>query len=251
MPNWIKNKILVGKPEFMEELQKRYEGSNERFDFNKVIPMPDGLDVECGSKGDDGLMLYMAKINPKCSFYGTKEDKVSEVEYKKLLKNINSHLLMNKITRMTKKEVAELSSCYKDKIGEVIALGQKMVTNVKNYGSINWYDWSIKNWGTKWNSSETIWEEKDVIFETAWEPALPVVMELSKQNPKMRIALLYSDEDIGDHVGYMLVTGGRIDYQGTFEDGSRDAYKLAFELWGCENEYRYDNKKGRYVYNEQ
>ena len=76
-------------------------------------------------------------------------------------------------------------------------------------------------------------------------------MELSKQNPKMRIALLYSDEGIGNHVGYMLLTGGHVDYEGTFPDQSRDAYKLAFELWGCENEYRYDNKKGRYVYNEQ
>tara|TARA_R100001143_G_scaffold41003_1_gene37294 strand:- start:492 stop:959 length:468 start_codon:yes stop_codon:yes gene_type:complete len=41
------------------------------------------------------------------------------------------------------------------------------------YGFDNWYDWSINNWGTKWNSCNTEVElNKNVLnytFETAWD----------------------------------------------------------------------------------
>ena len=51
------------------------------------------------------------------------------------------------------------------------------------YGENNWYDWSYKNWGTKWNSdSSECWElsENELIYSclTAWCPCKPVIEKL-------------------------------------------------------------------------
>ncbi len=41
------------------------------------------------------------------------------------------------------------------------------------YGADNWYDWSINNWGTKWNAIDTEVEQRDGTliyrFDTAWD----------------------------------------------------------------------------------
>ena len=55
----------------------------------------------------------------------------------------------------------------------------------EKYGSNNWYDWSINNWGTKWNSCESVITYKDeedlhYVFQTAWSPAIPVIKKLAE-----------------------------------------------------------------------
>jgi hypothetical protein len=41
------------------------------------------------------------------------------------------------------------------------------------YGADDWYDWSVNNWGTKWNSVDTEVEQRDGTliyrFNTAWD----------------------------------------------------------------------------------
>lgn len=250
MPNWIKNRILVGKPELMEAIRAKYDNEGQ-LDLSKIKSMPKELSIECGSKSDDGVNLYVTKVDPECGFYGSEKDKISSSEVKKLIKELSKHLFASNAKSLTEEEVNELREAYKDKFPEVESLGEAKISNIRKFGALNWYEWSIKNWGTKWNASNTAWDSKNVTFETAWDPALPAIIELSKQNPNIRMAVLYSDEDIGSHVGYMLLTGGRIDYEGTFPDQSRDAYKLAFDLWGCGDEYRYDEKEGTYKRKEE
>lgn len=44
----------------------------------------------------------------------------------------------------------------------------------KKYGKKNWYDWSIDNWGTKWNATTDYINIDDdrisIRFSTAWAP---------------------------------------------------------------------------------
>ena len=45
------------------------------------------------------------------------------------------------------------------------------IDNLKNYGSKDWYDWCVKNWGTKWNACGTEFDESNptqIKFDTAW-----------------------------------------------------------------------------------
>lgn len=51
------------------------------------------------------------------------------------------------------------------------------------YEKNNWYDWSIKNWGTKWNSIDPEVDGDDIRFYTAWSPCEPVIAALAKRFP--------------------------------------------------------------------
>lgn len=83
----------------------------------------------------------------------------------------------------------------------------------KLYGENNWYDWSITNWGTKWNSygydNFDITENADTIsFLTAWSAPHPVLEKLSEMFPAVKISHEWADEDIGYNCGRREYYGG-------------------------------------------
>ena len=97
MPNWIKNKVIVKNREVVDEIISSFTTFNEeykelQFDFNKIIPMPKDLEIEFSTKSDDGLLLYLTKINGNITYLGTKEDKLDTKEYNYLISKINEHL---------------------------------------------------------------------------------------------------------------------------------------------------------------
>jgi len=76
----------------------------------------------------------------------------------------------------------------------------------KEHGTDNWYDWSINNWGTKWNSysCETVEIEDDYVvyeFETAWGPPTGVIEALREQCPDFHVSAFY-DEPAMEIGGY-------------------------------------------------
>lgn len=257
MPNFVKNKIIVGNVNYGKRLVEKYSSLNEEegkleFDFNKVIKMPEELQIEFSTKSDDALSLYLTKINPEVKYYGAPQEKVDKASYDKFVEEVSKTTTKTNFT-LSEDDIYRVLDKYKEE-SKLLALGERQVKNLLNYNALNWYDWSIKNWGTKWNASEFEVQDdfKSLLFETAWDPAIEVMLEISRQNPDIRFAFLWSDEDIGAHLGYMLLQGGRIDYKGTFEDFSVDAYKLAFSLWGheCESNYEYSEEEGTYVYKD-
>jgi|GEM_PF-607275 len=251
MPNWVKNKVIVGQPKYIDEIRaahatKGSDGTEECFDFNTVIPMPREMNIEFGSRSDDGLCLYATELDPRADYLGARENKLSPREMEQFRRKFNGRLLVSEDFFLSKEQVDDLRRKYGKDFAKIIALGKQMSDNVDKYGAMNWYEWSIKNWGTKWNSADTEWNDTSFTFDTAWDPATPVIVEMSKMHPDIRMAFLYSDENIGSHTGYMLLTGGRIDKEGSFPDQSPDAYKEAFDLWGCEDEYRFNEETGTY-----
>lgn len=256
MPNYVKNKIIVGRKDYIKRLTDKYcelnSDTNElEFDFNKVIQMPKDLQIEFSSKSDEALCLYLTRINPNVLYYGTNEDKISDTRYQELIKKLTEKLLMNHDFTLKEASIAKLLNKYHE--DELLELGNKQVSNLKEYGAINWYEWSINNWGTKWNASnfEVLDDYTAICFETAWNPAIPVVLEISRQNPNIKFAYLYSDEAIGSHVGYMLMHSGKVDFKGEFDDFTFDAYKLAFDLWGCEDDYIFDERINNFILKDE
>lgn len=250
MPNWIRNKLIVSNT-FISELQKYHckydEFNNIYFDFNTVIKLPKELEIEISSKSYDGLKLYLAKINPSFKEYGEKKDKWIIDEYSSLIDKLKKTRCFFDNFLIDQNEIKAIITKYKDNINEVEELGRKMIQNYKDYQYMNWYDWCVDKWGTKWNSYNTKIGFNYLMFDTAWNPPIPLIIKLSKLHPNIKMALLYSNENIGYQTGFMLITNGTVDLEGTFKDESIDAYKLAFDLWDCGDSYRYDEGIGTYV----
>lgn len=70
------------------------------------------------------------------------------------------------------------------------------------YSKNNWYDWSVANWGTKWNAygfdPDTDYsKEKELRFLTAWSAPHPILEKLAKMFPDVKLEHEWADEDNG------------------------------------------------------
>lgn len=69
---------------------------------------------------------------------------------------------------------------------------------------LNWYNWNVANWGTKWDaydvhgtlvhSTSTNTNHLRYRFNTAWSPPVPVVEAMMRMFPELQFSLRYEDE---------------------------------------------------------
>lgn len=71
---------------------------------------------------------------------------------------------------------------------------------VEATGFTSWYDWSIENWGTKWdvnpNEVDQLGDQEDYLelhFNTAWSPPVPWVKALREAFPDAEITAFYDE----------------------------------------------------------
>lgn len=106
------------------------------------------------------------------------------------------------------------------------------------YGERNWYDWSIKNWGTKWNAYGNVGDlgvkAPDMIcFTTAWAAPHKVISKLAQMNPDLEVEHYWADEDLGFNCGKRVYVGGEVKslYMPNF---GRDSQEFAAAVLGEE-----------------
>jgi hypothetical protein len=102
----------------------------------------------------------------------------------------------------------------------------------KKYGADNWYDWSINNWGTKWNAYEIYVVDDQVEFQTAWSTPFRAMVKLSEAFPDVVISVRYYDEDFGANVGEYELRNGQLEDENVPDNGSEEAYRLAIDIGG-------------------
>jgi hypothetical protein len=85
---------------------------------------------------------------------------------------------------------------------------EEELIELNKIGYFNWYDWSNKCWGTKWNAYDVVRSEDRVQFDTAWGCPYPVIEALSEKFPYETIKVLYADEDIGSNCGAFIIKNG-------------------------------------------
>ena len=74
----------------------------------------------------------------------------------------------------------------------------KRYINIKLYGHDNWYNWSIANWGTKWDACEPHIDNNDinffsVSFDTAWSPPIDWIDNIMEDFPDLCFELEYDE----------------------------------------------------------
>lgn len=149
-----------------------------------------------------------------------------------------------------KLNLASLKRRHKEDYKEIIELGQMALNNLAKYGATDWYEWSLKNWGCKWNASNTyLSQDRKVIeFETPWAPCIPIIVALSKKYPELEITYEYAEEQIAYYTGMMVIKGGEIIMDICEDEFSKEAYERYFDLWGEDDSYEYDKTIDNYRY---
>lgn len=228
MPNHITNIVEFDctNEEFLEiaEFLRAEEEPLGSVDFNKLIPMPSSLDVESRFNKDGMIGAYKKFLK----YRGDDNDITLE-------KYANKHDIK-----------------YND-----LLLGEQYYENEKRYGAADWYDWRIKNWGSKWNAYDTtpIYNDSKILrFCTAWNCVMPVIMELSRQFPDIIISYGWADENIGYNVGSCVIVDGNFLKSFTPVGGSKMAYELTASImdWSLEDMgYVYSEETGTYEYEEE
>ena len=82
------------------------------------------------------------------------------------------------------------------------------------YGRDNWYDWSIENWGTKWDiNGKLIHKDKECLqyeFDSAWSPPIEWLKKVSKVFPDLYFELEYSEPNM-DFAGTAQAHDGELE----------------------------------------
>lgn len=125
----------------------------------------------------------------------------------------------------------------------------------EQYGSANWYDWSIAHWGTKWNSygypdnTAKDFDGSTIAFDTAWSSPEPVIAALAEKYPSLSFEHKWADENFGYNVGAREYENGEEVYSNLPSGGSKEALELASEIHGEsieERGYLYNETTGKY-----
>jgi len=226
------------------EPEKEQKEIEYEFDFNKLIPRPEDLNI-----ASDGLSMllendYMMSYNLKEWVQTTSQDEIDALTPSNLKEKLYAIPVDDRVQKMLE-EYPE--SKYENFI--------KSLRNYRKYGHATWYDWSIQNWGTKWNHYQFAKvNDNEFYFQTAWSHCTPVMIALSKKFPLILFDISYADEDKGYNFGHYKIKAMEItDLSDTLpEAGSREAMKFAcdvqgvnFEQWikDIEEEDEYDLKE--------
>lgn len=137
MPNHVTNVIkmqgITNLPLFTEEDGIR------RFDFNKLIQMPESLNIESGGMENDSIVYFLTE---RCTIpLICLDDNKKEIISKTVAHNFFGDEWVQAVFNRA------MESACQQKINEteLYELGEKYVQNYLKYGYTTWYDWCIEN----------------------------------------------------------------------------------------------------------
>lgn len=231
MPNNIQNVLFV-KSTTREELDSflnAIKGEDEVIDFNTIVPMPQEIkNTESSTSADNALAYYLKKAN--------KEDE---------FKSYNKF----RFPRFFNDNIENLSEQEKD---ELFKVGERYFNIAKTYGYLNWYDWSLGNWGTKWNAYESCMNEPTetsvtLYFQTAWSGVPMLVSMLVEKFPNLSFEYKFADEDRGYNCGVGQGNNGEFEFD-YLEGGTDSSYETYRECWGFDETEFFKGKDGSWYF---
>ena len=191
----ITNRLLfVGNAERINELFEDIKSDKDgigTLDFNKLIPMPEELNIECSSAADRGLAQYKVFV--------------SEYMFSKGLKQIDY------LNIPEESELLHLKY-YKNISKEEWELGKKAYRNQIKYGARDWYHWAIQNWGLKCNAYGFKTPEKrepnKISFDTPDYAPHRIIWMIAEKYPDIEITHEWTSEALGTYCGSKIYRNG-------------------------------------------
>lgn len=112
---------LSGEQKRIDDLLKSVKGEDSVLDFNKIIPMPESLNIECGSRTDRGLKAYKDFVYVY-TFAGTEEKDLLNIPKEK-------EAAFLRVRQNIRRDEWEL--------------GRTAFQNEQKYGAPTWYQWAV------------------------------------------------------------------------------------------------------------
>jgi Ferredoxin-like domain in Api92-like protein len=199
MPNHVTTRCLVSGPDAsVKQFRKRafrIEDGETIFDFNAFVTMPAVIrETKSGSASDQGavlLCIVQDRAPPAgCSSFGTDRGKLRDATVKHMREELG-------MPKATLKQVAE---AWLAKHPEYAVEGEKQLRAIAETGFPDWYEWSIRHWGTKWNAYHfRIITERplEFVFDTAWDFPEPVFKAIAEAFPNLTFRCSCFDEGWG------------------------------------------------------
>lgn len=218
MPNHIKNIItLKGDEQKIREMLEEIQYDELELgtvDFNKIIPMPESLNVESGSRTDKGIEMVKTYLENM-----PEEQSDKEGTYDEFFEDLRSHS-------------AEISDEEEKKIWNI---GVTAVENLHKYGAPTWYEWCTNNWGTKWNAygydeGTDYSASGNLHFQTAWSAPHPVIKKLAQMYPDIIFEHEWANEDIGVNCGRKCYSNGECTEE-YCPESEKDGIEFACRIW--------------------
>ena len=204
MPNWCENELYISGPDVRRVLEAiKGENKDDVIDFDKIIPMPDSLKLISGGGRDVAIALAQWRRGDDSGLKAILEWPFVKGNGITSLDDLPQGLL--RLYGFTATSFMEEGGDAKRPLTleEVIQYGEVYLQNQEKYGAMDWYDWSIEKWGTKWNARDSelfAYEragEVEIAFETAWSPPLPVIKALGRMFPDHSFRLKYNEPGVG------------------------------------------------------
>lgn len=208
MPNYCINRVsLLGKHEEVERIFAHTKSNTSVFDFQKIVPMPESIKQTIhGSVGFASEAAWIYQNQQKIT------------NYMAWLMERNEWML------------GELDGAimeYEEKGLIDFVLGERIVNNRKQYqGCGDWYEWSLRFWGTKWDACDAYREKDDIFFESAWSPPLTLLKSLSQQYPSVKIVAWYYEPGFL-LAGKFVCEAGEILVDETYEEATQEYQTIA------------------------
>lgn len=216
MPNWVRNIVIMKGIGELPLYSITQTPNVYAFDFDKLTPMPKELEVEKG----EFETLAIESVMRKC----------------------NEIHRQGKYIGMTDELFFSLTRCYD--VADLEKAGLQYIRNKILYGATNWYDWRIKNWGTKWNACDFVKvSEGEISFSTAWSMPEQIMNTLADKYPDREIYHWWADEDCGYNSGYGMYKPDAGWNREWNENETVDAYNTYVFCWG-ESEFMEQDGNG-------
>lgn len=181
MANNIYNTMSINK----DDAERYVLNGNNKVDFNILIPMSNDLSLPSGSITDIANEVYEYRETGNDSKLKERiaRCKKYNVDYPE---DVEEAIAFEEKKYEYHKDKTNIMYC--ENYVDLYTLGKQYKENLEKYGSINWYDWSHKNWGCKWNARDTKIEDLSndlykIEFTTPWSPPELWLTELSSKCP--------------------------------------------------------------------
>ncbi|GEM_PF-1189870 len=257
MANSVKNELhFEGKPEKIAELlegirplQQSEDEECNLIDFNRLIPMPQELNLDAGGCEYGAIRAYLSAANPDAPDFGV--EKLSCDQFDKAYhyfcernQNQETELLSPEELEKTRGAQVAYASLISENTGatfeikkteqDLITIGKAYIDNLLRFEATQWYDWRYRHWGSTKNAYEQSYdaESQTLYFTSAWTPVEPIYQMLSQRYPEVDVVVRWAEENYGFLVGTVEYKNGQKVKEDIPEEYTYKAYQLSRDIWG-------------------